>query len=214
MRGSARCIKVFVVVSVLYAFFINLFMLHSYTQSVGILAPARLPPVSAPTESPSPCLAWTHAVLVMAPVDNFPRSNDPSEAIRALVPVHSMLKRLTRGTVYLAVSMATFSPSHAVWCERLQSDTHGRVSCKLIVADDATPAAALDALHREDRCVTAALTIENTAAVDKGLLGRVAAVATGNYACLSPIKYRGRCPVYLMPMNNNASFAFMMALDV
>lgn len=209
----ARKINVALIVSVMYACFINLYFLHTSSKRVGWVdeaGPVRLsPPLRAVVVEQNPCLASTHALLVMAPWENVPRTNDPSEAVRALVPLHRMLKRLAQGTVYLAVSLTTFSPSHAVWCERMHGETRGRVSCKLLVVDAATPAAAIDALRREDRCMSTALVVENVAAVDNGLLGRVAAVATGHYACLSPLHYHGRCPVYMMPMNNNASFAFM-----
>ena len=96
-----------------------------------------------------------------------------------------------------------------MWCERIHGDTRGHVTCKLLVVDTATPADALDALRHQDSCVSMALVVENVAAVDNGLLGRVATVATGHYACLSELQYHGRCPVYMMPMINNVSFAFM-----
>lgn len=209
MHKTPTRTKVVLMIILLYACFVNVFFLHSYTTRITFkdAEPVQVPEPAAVKHRP--CVAATHAVLVLAPREVTPHTNDPSTAIRVLQPVHRMLRRLARGTVYLAVSMATFTPSHAVWCGRVHSETQGRVTCNLLLADALTVGAALDALRREDPCVSTALTIEDAAAVDGALLERMANLATGHYACLTPVQYKGRCAVYYMPMNNNASYAFM-----
>ena len=51
-----------------------------------------------------PCAAWSHAALVLAPREAHPRTNDPSDTVRALAPTKRLFKRLASGAVYLAVA--------------------------------------------------------------------------------------------------------------
>lgn len=197
-----RRLNVFVIVALVYACSLNLLMLHKHTMSSG--ASRGLPPVPihrVVENSTRPCTAWTHASLILAPRETQPRSNDPSDAVRTLAPMKRMLKRLASGHAYLAVSIESFMPSHRVWCERLQAETTGRVACHLLLLDNATAAAALHALHDLQPCLSAALVVEEPAAVDGGLLSRLAAVSTGHYACLAALRYQQHCPIYVMPLH-------------
>jgi len=197
-----RTITVFLGVALVYAFFFNVFIVfHLRAIHAAPRASASLPePRHTPTKpnTTAPCSAWSHASLVLAPRETHPRTNDPSEAVRALAPTKRLVKRLASGAVYLAAD--TFSPAHSTWCERLQHETSTRVACHLLSTENATAAAAVAALQAVQPCLAAALVIEDPTAVDNGLLGRIAAVSTGHYACLAALKYRQTCPVYLLPL--------------
>lgn len=200
-----RRTTVFLMVSLVYACFLNMFLVVSTYRELRVPARAvrALPSSVLADRTPVPCATWMHAALVLAPREAHPRTNDPSEAIRALAPTKRLLKRLASGAVFLAVAPESYTPAHSAWCERLQHETAARVACHLLPADNATAHAAIAALRTQQPCLAAALVVEDPTAVDGGLLGRMAAVSTGHYACLAALKYRQTCPVYILPMAAN-----------
>ena len=201
----SRTLRVCVLVSLVYACCINLLFLHAALRSpVHPAALAQLPETRRPAP---PCVAGgagsasrRHAALILAPAEPHPRSNDPSEAVRVLAGAKRFLRRLPHGAAFLAVTAETYAPSHEVWCRRLHSETAGRVPCKLLIADNATAAAAMAALRADVPCLEAALVIEDALAVDGALLARLAAVSVGHYACLAPAAPARQCPVYVTPV--------------
>lgn len=200
-----RTTTVFLLVALVYACLLNMFMVVHF-RALRSAAPAvhELPrSVVGVRATPAPCAAWSHAALVLAPREAHPRSNDPSDTVRALAPTKRLFKRLASGAVYLAVAAETYAPAHSAWCERLQHETAARVACHLLPVDNATAPAALAALRARQPCLAAALVVEDPTAVDNGLLGRMAAVSTGHYACLAALRYRQACPVYIMPVRES-----------
>ncbi len=197
--AMSRTLRVCMLVSLVYACCINMLFLHAALRNpVHPAAPVQLPETRRPAP---PCVAGgRHAVLILAPAEPHPRSNDPSEAVRVLAGAKRFLRRLPHGAAFLAVTAETYAPSHEVWCRRLHSETAGRVPCKLLIADNATAAAGMAALQADVPCLEAALVIEDALAVDGALLARLAAVSVGHYACLAPAAPAPQCPVYVTPV--------------
>lgn len=197
----SRTLYVCVLVSLVYACCINLLVLQAaFRDPVHPAARAQLPATRRPA---LPCEhGGRHAVLILAPTEPHPRSNDPSEVVSVLAGVKRFLRRLPHGAAFLAVTAETYAPSHEVWCRRLHSESAGRVPCKLLIADNATAAAAMAALRADVPCLEAALVIEDAMAVDGALLARLAAVSVGHYACLAPAAAGRQCPVYITPVRH------------
>ena len=199
-------LKVFLFVTIVYVFFLNtLFIYNSYhslhqhksTTGRNIQDPVLLDPA---TTTPAPCISRTHALLIIAPIEIHPRSNDPSDVIRVLAPIKSVVKRLASGVAFLAVTNEGFTPSHRAWCDRLQSETAFRVACHLLLADNSTSAAALDSLRHQHPCLSSVVVVEDPEAVDPALIRRLASASANHYACIASQKYKSNCPVYVMPL--------------
>ena len=190
----------------MYFCFLNVWTLYHYESAMAQARQQKRVIYEMPAieTTPRPCFAWSQVALILAPSQVYPLSNDPSEALRALMPVKRMLKRLVNGKSFLAVSLKSYMPSHTAWCERIEGDTAHHVSCSLLLADNSTLASAVEALQRAQPCLAGALVIIDPSAVDSGLLHRLAGVSYQNYSCLALSRWQQPCPVFYLPLRAEA----------
>ena len=157
---------VFVSVGMVYFCFINVWTLYHYETTLTQASKSKRVLYEMPVinNTPRPCFAWAQVSLIMAPAHTHPVSNDPSEAVRSLVPVGRMLKRLTNGKVFLAVTAESYTPSHSAWCRRLEEDSVHHVLCSILLADNSAEASAIEPLQRAQPCLAGALVITDPSA--------------------------------------------------
>jgi hypothetical protein len=124
----------------MYACFLNIYLIHtSYhylTSTKAIYSPPHLNPsyqIDLKPRTPSKCFA-SIAVLVLS--STMTCTNDNAVAYRNFPTLIRALQRMPPTDVFVAVSTATFSPSHRAWCDRMHVETNDRSTCKLLVLDD------------------------------------------------------------------------------
>jgi hypothetical protein len=199
IKKSVKFHEICIVVSFFYACVVNMYLIHTSSQRLKRMAPHTMStvqssPVPIGDQQIPPCVSWQHVFVLFARTVATVHSNDPYEAIRRLSTMKHVLKRLSRGMVYLVVTAETFIPSYRVWCDVLARETVGRVSCRLLMADNSTVSAGLDVVRREQPCLASALVAEEPADVETGFLRRLAVYHPGM-----------GCTVYQLPLTTLSS---------
>ena len=212
------------VVVLMYACFLNIYLIHtSYhylTSTKAVYSPPHLHPsyqIDLKTPTPPKCFA-SIAVLILSSA--MTSTNDNAVAYRNFPTLIRALLRMPHTDVFIAVSTATFSPSHRAWCDRMHAETNGRATCKLLVVDDVdmeedsnddTPqtspsttmsvSGGLQALKHDRTCIRDMIITSDSHALHHTFLHRLSE-ATRNHntpiTCVSPVDKSTRCGAFFL----------------